>query len=206
MNYYEILKISKTATDSEIKTSYKQLVKKYHPDLYVGDKEFAEKKIKEINEAYAILSNPEMKAEYDAFLNPPDSFMETPSHYQSTTQPKTNSTSTQQSSEWSLSKIILEKFSKLDNKRQLQIVIAILVVILAFFLINLIEVKYYLTNQESKNNNASNSIENITSTFIESNENNSNTFYEENEFKTLDDLFYDLFMQYQQNTIYENQF
>jgi curved DNA-binding protein CbpA len=68
MNYYEILKVSKNASDSEIKSSYKQLVKKYHPDLYVGDKEFAEKKIKEINEAYDILSNSEKKLEYDEYL------------------------------------------------------------------------------------------------------------------------------------------
>lgn len=70
MNYYEILKVSKNATSEEIKGSYKNLVKKYHPDLYVGDKEFAEKKIKEINEAYDILSNPETKLEYDEYLNP----------------------------------------------------------------------------------------------------------------------------------------
>lgn len=70
MNYYEILKVSKRATSEEIKSSYKNLVKKYHPDLYVGDKEFAEQKIKEINEAYDILSNPQTKKEYDEYLNP----------------------------------------------------------------------------------------------------------------------------------------
>ncbi len=55
MNYYEILYLSKNATQTEIKRSYKKLVKKYHPDLYSGDKTFAEQKIKQINEAYDIL-------------------------------------------------------------------------------------------------------------------------------------------------------
>ncbi len=65
MNYYEILGIKKDATNSEIKESYKKLVKKYHPDIYPGDKTFAEKKMKEINTAYDTLSDLEKKAEYD---------------------------------------------------------------------------------------------------------------------------------------------
>ena len=51
MTHYEILGIRKTATSEEIKNAYKQLVKKYHPDVYPGDKTFAEKKTQEINEA-----------------------------------------------------------------------------------------------------------------------------------------------------------
>ena len=70
MNYYQILKVSEQATDEEIKSSYKKLVKQYHPDLYAGDKDFAEQKIKEINEAYDMLSNPDSKAEYDEYLHP----------------------------------------------------------------------------------------------------------------------------------------
>ena len=68
MNFYQILKLSQTANENEIKSSYKKLVKQYHPDLYVGDKDFAEQKIKENNEAYEILSNPQTKAEYDEYL------------------------------------------------------------------------------------------------------------------------------------------
>lgn len=70
MTHYEILGIRKTATTEEIKDAYKKLVKKYHPDVYSGDKTFADKKIKEINEAYDILSDPEKKKEYDALINP----------------------------------------------------------------------------------------------------------------------------------------
>ena len=68
MNYYEILKVSKNANQEQIKNAYKLLVKKYHPDLYVGDKEFAEKKLREINEAYKILSDFDTKKEYDKYL------------------------------------------------------------------------------------------------------------------------------------------
>lgn len=71
MNYYEILKVSQKASEKEIKDSYKSLVKKYHPDLYKDDKNFAENKIKQINEAYEILSDTKKRKEYDESLNPP---------------------------------------------------------------------------------------------------------------------------------------
>ncbi len=69
MNYYDILKINKNATKKEIKTAYKNLVKKYHPDVYQGDKTFAEQKTKEINAAYDILSDDKLKAAYDLSLS-----------------------------------------------------------------------------------------------------------------------------------------
>ena len=69
-NYYKILQIDKDASPEIIKVAYKLLVKKNHPDLKEGiDKKVAEEKIKEINEAYDILSNPTNKAEYDLKLN-----------------------------------------------------------------------------------------------------------------------------------------
>ena len=51
MHLYDILGVSKTATSSEIKKAYKSLVKKYHPDVFEGNKDLAESKIKEINNA-----------------------------------------------------------------------------------------------------------------------------------------------------------
>lgn len=69
MNYYEILRVPSTATLIEIKKAYKNLVKRYHPDVYDGNKIFAEYKIKEINAAYEILKSNKTKAEYDAELN-----------------------------------------------------------------------------------------------------------------------------------------
>ncbi|MBQ0043050.1 MAG: molecular chaperone DnaJ [Lachnospiraceae bacterium] len=65
-DYYEVLGISKTADDAEIKKAYRVLAKKYHPDMNPGDAE-AEKKFKEASEAYAILSDPEKRRQYDQF-------------------------------------------------------------------------------------------------------------------------------------------
>ena len=65
-DYYEVLGISKTADDAEIKKAYRVLAKKYHPDMNPGDAE-AEKKFKEASEAYAVLSDPEKRRQYDQY-------------------------------------------------------------------------------------------------------------------------------------------
>ena len=65
-DYYEVLGVDKNADEATIKKAYRTLAKKYHPDMNPGDKE-AEKKFKEASEAYAILSDPEKKQQYDQF-------------------------------------------------------------------------------------------------------------------------------------------
>lgn len=71
LTYYEILNVKKNATDKEIKNAYRALAKKYHPDTYKGNKSVAEEKMKQINEAYDILSNLESKAKYDEQFSSP---------------------------------------------------------------------------------------------------------------------------------------
>ena len=65
-DYYEVLGVDRGADEATIKKAYRQLAKKYHPDMNPGDAE-AEKKFKEASEAYAILSDPQKKAQYDQF-------------------------------------------------------------------------------------------------------------------------------------------
>lgn len=68
MTYYDILEINENASQEVIRMAYKALCKKYHPDVYQGDKNFAEEQMKKINEAYTILSDVQKRKEYDDSL------------------------------------------------------------------------------------------------------------------------------------------
>ncbi len=65
-DYYEVLGVGRNASESEIKSAYRKMAIKYHPDKNPGDKA-AEEKFKEAAEAYDVLSNPEKRAKYDQF-------------------------------------------------------------------------------------------------------------------------------------------
>ena len=67
MDYYEILGVNKQASDTELKKAYRKLAVKWHPDKNPNNKEFAEKKFKEISEAYDILKDKEKRSLYDRF-------------------------------------------------------------------------------------------------------------------------------------------
>ncbi|HEY6204892.1 MAG TPA: J domain-containing protein [Chthoniobacterales bacterium] len=79
-DYYETLGVSKTATEEEIRSAFRKLARKYHPDV-AKDKKAAEEKFKEINEAYEVLSDPEKRKKYDqlgADWNQPGGFQPPP--------------------------------------------------------------------------------------------------------------------------------
>ena len=65
-DYYKILGVSKSASEDEIKKAFRKMAMKYHPDQNEGDKQ-AEERFKEVNEAYAVLSDKEKRKQYDMF-------------------------------------------------------------------------------------------------------------------------------------------
>ena len=74
-DYYEVLGVGKNATDEELKKAFRKLAKQYHPDANPDNKEEAEKKFKEVNEAYEVLSDKQKRQMYDQFgFNGPQGF------------------------------------------------------------------------------------------------------------------------------------
>ena len=65
-DYYEVLGVSKDASDSDLKKAFRSLARKYHPDKNPDDPD-SERMFKEVQEAYAVLSNPDQRRQYDMF-------------------------------------------------------------------------------------------------------------------------------------------
>ena len=72
-DYYEVLGVSKTASEDEIKKAYRKIAIKYHPDRNPGDKE-AEEKFKEAAEAYNVLHDPKTRQQYDVYCDIRDTY------------------------------------------------------------------------------------------------------------------------------------
>src|SRR5256885_2629622 len=88
-DYYETLGVPKTATEEEIRTAFRKLARKFHPDV-AKDKKAAEEKFKEINEAYEVLGDPEKRKKYDqlgADWNRPGGFQPPPGWQEGAQQP-----------------------------------------------------------------------------------------------------------------------
>jgi curved DNA-binding protein len=66
-DYYKILGVPRNASEEDIKKAYRKLAMQYHPDRNPGKEQWANEKFKEINEAYAVLGNPEKRAQYDQY-------------------------------------------------------------------------------------------------------------------------------------------
>ena len=78
MDYYEILGVEHDASDEQIKKAYHIMLKRYHPDNYKDDSEWARKRIYQLNEAYEILKDPIQRKQYDEKYIQKSSFTETP--------------------------------------------------------------------------------------------------------------------------------
>lgn len=169
MNYYDILKVSRNASQKEIRDSYKNLIKKYHPDIYTGNHEYAEKITKDLNDAYTVLSNEESRKEYDLSLTN-NITVETPiystytyktNENQTTEYEKANTETFEQKIKNKIYNVVDEKTSKMSIKSKMLMIIAIILFALLLFMFsildcirlqNIINYRNELMNEEKNNN------------------------------------------------------
>ena len=120
-NYYEILEINEKASQEIIDKVYKVLIKKYHPDLQENSeiKTKYEEKIKEINEAYEILSNPEKRNEYDKMLLQEKELASKKTYEQQQTYTKPNTASTYNSTSSNNSNANMESTVQRNYKEEI---------------------------------------------------------------------------------------
>lgn len=109
IDYYKVLEVTPTASAETIRGAYRALSKKYHPDTYQGDPKLANERMKEINEAYGVLSDPVKRKEYDSLLSDIDEDVITDIPFSDnnvTSAPKPNKENNAQGQTGCLSKII----------------------------------------------------------------------------------------------------
>ncbi len=212
MTYYELLGVSKSASQEEIKSAYKKLIKKYHPDIYPGDKTFAEKKTKEINEAYDTLSDTNKKNEYDLSITPSSynqTYNYTPPKYSSDYNPystysKYTNTSSKENTSYSNSNI--NNSSKVDKReviydelaKKLGANMAVVLVIFAFYLIifiaTLVQYKFYQKkhtfNDLNYNNTSTNTLVNDYHNNYENKEFDINTYLSDDDLLKIYNSYY----------------
>lgn len=171
MNYYEILKVSKNASNKQIRDSYKKLIKQYHPDIYKGNKEFAEKITKDLNDAYDTLSNAEKRAEYDLSLssdyninnnsNTTNYTQSSNYNYYRKTYQSPSATNKKQEETWEqifstkIYNFVDERTKNLCSKHRIRLVLLIIVIALFFMLMSMIDYINFqntLTENSEQNN------------------------------------------------------
>lgn len=171
MNYYEILKVSKNASNKQIRDSYKKLIKQYHPDIYKGNKEFAEKITKDLNDAYDTLSNAEKRAEYDLSLssdyninnnsNTTNYTQSSNYNYYRKTYQSPPSPNKKQKETWEqifskkIYNFVDERTKNLSSKHRIRLVLLIIVIALFFMLMSMIDYINFqntLTENSEQNN------------------------------------------------------
>ena len=150
MNYYQILDIKQDANEEEIKLAYKTLVKKYHPDIYKGDKSFAEKKIQEINVAYEVLSNPESRTEYDNEINPQINNI----NYSYTVSPNTENSSDFYNN---MQDRVINSFDKMPFEKKFKSLLLVFIAYILFLIFSFYQI-FSIFNQQNNSNNKTNNI------------------------------------------------
>lgn len=161
MNYYDVLRVDKNASSQDIKNSYKKLIKRYHPDLYPGNKVRAESITRDLNEAYDILSDPDKRAMYDLSLETQTQVQEQivsePIHqtyYRKVQEEETKETEEQNFQETLRKNIhrLVDKYSDgLSSKNKLSIVIIIIFISMLILLFTTVDyINFQFSLQERR--------------------------------------------------------
>ena len=194
MNHYQTLGLKQNATNQEIKKAYKKLVKKYHPDVYKGDKKIAENKIQEINTAYEILSNPELRAEYNNEINPPINNINQQVHYTS------YNNTTKKSNDFydNIKNKVVNSVDSMPFEKKFKVLLLILIIYIVFLIFSFYQLFSMFNTKDDVNNDYSNTTnENYNNDTVQNKFNEEEFLNEINiEEYISDDELYDLYTEF----------